>query len=205
MANKTGILPANGHRIQGRSSEDFLNSDEILNELNLIGTENFMDAGCGDGHIAIKALDYIKEGTVYALDIYEPSVEDMEKYRKENNIENLIPIKSDVREKIDLDDDTLDVVLMVNVFHGFTASRKTAEAIKELKRVIKPEGGRIAIMDYKKQETRHGPPYAVRSSPEELKKEFIKHGLEMTYLNDEIGEEIPEGMSHYFIVFEYKK
>ena len=204
MKNKTGLLPANGHRIQGRSSEEFLDTVEILDELNLKGNENFMDVGCGDGHVAIKALDYLSEGNVYALDIYEPSVEDMEKFKKENNVDNLFPIQSNVSEKIDLDDDTLDVALMVNVFHGFTASRTTDEAISELKRVIKPEGGRIAIMDYKKQDVKHGPPYAIRSTPDELRREFIKHGLVMTHLNEEIGEKIPEGMSHYFIVFEYK-
>ena len=31
--NNTGLLTANGHRIQGRSSEDFLDVDEILMEL----------------------------------------------------------------------------------------------------------------------------------------------------------------------------
>lgn len=202
MKNKTGMLPANGHRIQGRSSEDFLDVVEILDELNLTGEENFMDAGCGDGHVSIKALEYIDSGNVYALDIFEPSVEDMKKYREENNVENLIPIVSDIADKIDLDDDVLDVILMVNVFHGFKASRKMPAAIAELSRVIKDEGGRIAIMDYKKQDVKHGPPYAIRSSPDELKGEFEKQGLVMTYLNEEIGEDIPEGKSHYLIVFE---
>lgn len=202
MKNKTGMLPANGHRIQGRSSEDFLDVVEILDELNLTGEENFMDAGCGDGHVAIKALEYIDKGNVYALDIFEPSVDDMKKYKEENDVENLIPIVSDIADKIDLDDNVLDVILMVNVFHGFKASRKMPAAIAELSRVIKDEGGRIAIMDYKKQDVKHGPPYAIRSSPDELKEEFEKQGLVMTYLNEEIGEDIPEGKSHYFIVFE---
>ena len=68
--NSTGLLPANGHRIQGRSSEDFLDVDEILRELNLKGDETLMDAGCGDGHVAIKALDLLPDGVVYALDVY---------------------------------------------------------------------------------------------------------------------------------------
>ncbi len=202
MKNKTGMLTANGHRIQGRSSEDFLDVVEILDELNLTGEENFMDAGCGDGHVAIKALEYIDNGNVYALDVFEPSVEDMKKYKEENDVENLIPIVSDIADKIDLDDDVLDVILMVNVFHGFKASRKMPAAIAELSRVIKDDGGRIAIMDYKKQDVKHGPPYAIRSSPDEFKEEFEKQGLVMTYLNEEIGEDISEGKSHYLIVFE---
>ena len=90
---------------------------------------------------------------------------------------------------------------MVNVFHGFTASRKVDEAISEFARLIKNDG-RIAIMDYKKWDVPKGPPTQVRSSPEELEEFFAKHGLKKTYLNEEIGEDIPEGKSHFFIVFE---
>ena len=162
-----------------------------------------MDAGCGDGHIAIKLLDeYIDSGKVYAVDIYDASIEDMEKYKLENNVDNLINIEADITQGIDeIEDRTLDVILMVNVFHGFTASRKVDEAIREFARLIKNDG-RIAIMDYKKWDVPKGPPTQVRSSPEELEEAFAKHGLKMTYLNEEIGEDIPEGKSHYFIVFE---
>ena len=150
MGKKKMMMPANGHRIQGMTSEKFLDANEFLDELNLTGSENFMDAGCGDGHVAIKALEeYITDGCVYALDMYEPSIEDMLKYKQENNADNLIPIVSNIAEHIDLDDETLDVILMVNVFHGFKATRTLDEAVDELARVIKTDGGRIAIMDYK--------------------------------------------------------
>ena len=79
------MMPANGHRAHGFSSAHFLDSDEILKELDLKGDETFMDAGCGDGHNAIKLLeDYNHKGTVYAVDIYDASIEDMEVYKKEN-------------------------------------------------------------------------------------------------------------------------
>ena len=197
------MMPANGHRAHGFSSEFFLDSNEIIDELDLKGCEKIMDAGCGDGHIAIKLLDeYIDSGCVYAVDIYDASIEDMEKYKAENSVENLINIEADITQGVtQIEDGTLDVILMVNVFHGFTASRKTDEAIDEFARLIK-DGGRIAIMDYKKWDVPKGPPTQVRSSPEELEEMFAKHNLKMTYLNEEIGEDIPEGKSHYFIVFE---
>lgn len=196
------MVPENGHRACGFSSAFFLDSDEILNELNLEGSEVFMDAGCGDGHNAIKLLeDYSHEGTVYAVDIYGASVEDMETYRKENNVENLINIQADITEGIpDVEDASVDVVLLVNVFHGFKASRKLDEAVLELKRIVSSEG-KIAIMDYKAWDVPKGPPTRVRSSPEDLEKLFAKHGLKKIYLNENIGEDIPEGKSHYLIMF----
>ena len=193
----------NGHRAHGFSSVHFLDSDEIISELNLKGNETFMDAGCGDGHIAIKVVEeYLPDGTVYAVDVYDASIKDMEAYKAENNVENLINIEADITKGIPgVDDESIDVVLMVNVFHGFRASRTMDEAIDEFARIIKQDG-KIAIMDYKAWDVPKGPPTAFRSSPEELEEVFAKHGLKMTHLNEEIGEDIPQGKSHYFIVFQ---
>ncbi len=195
-------MPENGHRAHGFSSANFLDSDEILNELNLTGLETFMDAGCGDGHIAIKAIEeYLPNGNVYAVDIYDASIEDMETYKKDNNVDNLINIEADITEGIpDVKDDSVDVILLVNVFHGFKASRRLDDAVIELKRIIKSEG-KIAIMDYKAWDVPKGPPTQVRSSPSDLEKLFNKHGLKKIYLNEKIGEDIPEGKSHYLIMF----
>lgn len=196
------MMPENGHRAHGFSSVFFLDSDEIIQELELAGDETFMDAGCGDGHNAIKILeDYNHKGLVYAVDIYNASIEDMETYKSENSIENLINIEADITEGIPgVDDESIDVVLMVNVFHGFKASRKMDEAVDELSRIIKKDG-KIAIMDYKAWDVPNGPPTQVRSSPEDLEKLFNDHGLKKIYLNEEIGEDIPEGKSHFLIMF----
>ena len=195
-------MPENGHRAHGFSSANFLDSDEIIKELKLNGDETFMDAGCGDGHNAIKILeDYNHKGTVYAVDIYDASIEDMETYKKDNNVENLINIEADITEGIQgVEDGSIDVVLLVNVFHGFKASRKLDEAVLELSRIMKDDG-KIAIMDYKAWDVPNGPPTKMRSSPEDLEKLFNKHNLKKVYLNEEIGENIPQGKSHYLIMF----
>lgn len=202
MGNKTGMLPANGHRIQGRSSEDFLDAKEIINSLNLKGNEIFMDAGCGDGHVAIEAVDILSnEALIYAVDVFEPSIQDLEKFVEKEKITNLIPLLSDISKHIDVDDDVIDVCLMINVFHGFKARRNMDEAVEELKRIIKPITGRIVIMDYKKHEAKHGPPYPIRSSPEELEELFNKHGLNLVSLDNDVGEDIEQGKSHYLMMF----
>lgn len=202
MGNNTGMLPFNGHRIQGRSSKDFLDTKEIINSLNLKGNEIFMDCGCGDGHIAITVSDILSnESLIYAVDIFEPSIQDLEKFVEKEKITNVVPLVSDISKHIDVDDNTIDICLLVNVFHGFKARRVIDEAILELKRIIKPKIGKIVIMDYKKQKAKHGPPFPVRSSPEELEEIFNKHGLKLIFQDNEVGEDIKEGKSHYLLSF----
>ena len=191
------------HRHHGKSSADFLDSDEILTELNFKGNETFMDAGCGDGHIAIKALkDYLSDGTAYAVDNHKESIDEIESYIKENDLENLIAVHADFTKGVSaVCDESIDVILMLNVFHGFKASGEMDVVIEELKRMIKDEG-KIAIMDFKAIDMAKGPSTDIKSTPDELEELFSNHNLKMIYLNEEIGEDIPEGKSHFIIIFE---
>lgn len=204
MSNDTGLYPSNGHRIRGRSSESFIDARDIISRLDLRGDEVFMDAGCGDGHVAMEAYDMMNdEAMIYALDAYGPSIEDLENDLKEKGITNVIPIQSDITEEIALEDNMVDVCLIINVFHGFVAGENTDEAILELKRIIKP-GGKIAVMDYKKMDTGYGPPVKFKRDPDEIEKMFLKHGLKIVKLDTEVGEDLQQEKckSHYLAVFE---
>ena len=191
------------HRHHGKSSANFLDSDEILGELNLCGDETFMDLGCGDGYIAIKAInDYLHEGTVYAVDVYNLAIEELDAYKDENNVENLINIEADVTKGIsDVDDGKIDVILMLNVFHGFADVETRDKVIDELSRLINDKG-RIAIMEFKPIEWSFGPPTEIKCSPVELEEIFSKHGLKKVHLNENMGQKSSEDTSHYMIIFE---
>ena len=47
-----------------------------------------------------------------------------------------------------------------------------------------------------------GPPVDVRISSDDLEEVFSQHDFKKVYLNEDIGSDIPEGKSHYFIVFQ---
>ena len=190
-----------GHKHHGKSSAKFLDSDEILAELNLKGDESFLDAGCGDGFISIKAVEkYLPEGTVYAVDIFDESIKQLDEYKQENNIENLINIEADLTEGVPIDDGMIDVIFMLNVFHGFTSENR-GDVINELIRLTKDDG-KIAIMDFKAFDMPVGPPTEIRIPSSEVEDIFKGHNLKKVYLNDEIGAEFNEGKSHYLIIFE---
>lgn len=187
------------HRHHGKSSAKFFNAEDILDELQLKDNETFLDAGCGEGYISKKAAsDYLSEGLVYAVDSYAGSVNSLNEYVRENNVENIICIEADIAREIpSIDDESVDVALMVNVFHGFKASGEMDDVVEILKKLIK-SGGRIAIVDFKAVEMPIGPPVEIRSSPVELEELFLNHGLRKIYLNENMGKE----NSHYIIIFE---
>lgn len=191
------------HVHHAKSSANFLDSDEILGELNLKGNETFMDLGCGDGYISIRAIkDYLPQGRVYAVDVYDVAIDELNEYKDKNNIENLINIEADVTEGIsDVDDGEIDVILMLNVFHGFEDSQTRDKVAEELSRLIN-DGGRIAIMEFRPVDWSFGPPKEIKCSANELEELFNRHGLRKVHLNEKVGQKGPEGNSHYMIIFE---
>jgi len=143
-----------------------------------------------------------EDSIIYALDIYQPSIEDMQKDIDKQEIQNIIPLESNIAGNINLDDDEVDITLMINVFHHFVAQETADDAIEELKRITKPKG-KIAVMDYKKMDSGYGPPVKFKSSPEEMVELFLKHDMKMVQLDTEVGEVLDDGtLSHYLIVFE---
>ena len=191
------------HKHHAKSSVNFLDSDEILEKLNLNGNEVFMDAGCGDGHIAIKALnDYLPNGLVYAIDNYDISIRELEDYKKENNLEKLITVQADLTKDIpQIDDDAIDMIFMLNVVHGFKASGNMDDVIEKLLRILKSDG-KIAIVEFRPIDWTFGPPTEIKYAPEELEGIFNNHGFKKIYLNEELGQEGLEEKSHYLIIFE---
>ncbi len=191
------------HKHHAKSSVNFLDSDEILEKLKLNGNEIFMDAGCGDGHIAIKALnDYLPNGLVYAIDNYDVSIRELEDYKTENNLEKLITIQADLTKDIpQIDDDSIDMIFMLNVVHGFKASGNMDDVIEKLLRILK-SNGKIAIVEFRPIDWTFGPPTEIKYAPDELEGIFNNHGFKKIYLNEELGQEGLEEKSHYLIIFE---
>ena len=190
------------HKHHAKSSINFLDSDEILEKLNLKGSEVFMDAGCGDGHIAIKALnDYLPNGMAYAVDNYDISIKELEEYKQENNLDNLVNIQADLTEDIpQIGDNSIDIIFMLNVVHGFKASGNMGDVIEKLLRILKNDG-KMAIVEFKPIEWIFGPPLEIKYAPNELEEIFKGFGFKKVYFS-ELGQEGLEEKSHYLIIFE---
>jgi ubiquinone/menaquinone biosynthesis C-methylase UbiE len=191
------------HVHHAKSSVKFFNSDEILKLLNFKGNEVFMDAGCGDGHIAITAVkNYLPDGMVYAVDNYEPAINELEEFISQNGIENLISVNADItRDIVQIEDDVIDIVLMINVVHGFKPAENIDEVIDNFLRILK-DNGKFAVVDFNPIDLDVGPPLEIKYAPDELENIFNNHGFKKIYLNEELGMDSPKGKSHYLIIFE---
>ncbi|CAG0960435.1 MAG: menaquinone biosynthesis methyltransferase [Candidatus Methanoperedens nitroreducens] len=164
-----------------------LNPEIILDKLELTGEMVIADLGCGTGFFSIPASKRVKK--VFALDIQQEMLDillDKIKKEKITNIQTLLSEES----FIPLPDDSVDILLMVNVFHELGDK---LSILKEVKRVITNKG-RLMIIDWEKIEMEIGPPFEERFDEKEV--------IDICFTNGfKILEQSYAGPYNYLLVF----
>jgi len=181
------MIEKHGHVHHSRSSKDILSAMEVLEAVGLEIGDIFLDAGCGDGYISIAASNLVgDQGKIYALDVYPKSIETVKKEIEDKKLDNTHAILADISKNIPLDLDSIDIVLMANVLHGFVADEEVEKVMSNIVEVLKP-GGVLAVVEFRKLDGIKGPPFNIRISPEEVSIILKDYGFEITDKH-EIGE-----------------
>jgi ubiquinone/menaquinone biosynthesis C-methylase UbiE len=118
---------------------------KFLNEVGMIkpGT-HVLDYGCGPGNYTIATAELVgPSGKVYAVDIHPMAIREVQNKANKKGLRNVQTILTDC--KTELDDASIDVVLLFYVLHDF---KNPDLIIKELDRVLKPMCI-LSIIDHK--------------------------------------------------------
>jgi ubiquinone/menaquinone biosynthesis C-methylase UbiE len=108
----------------------------ILKEVEIKPGDHVLDYGCGPGGYVLPTSELVgNSGKTYALDINPLAVKRVEKIASKNQLANVETTCSDC--KTGLQDDSLDVVLLYDIFHMLSDPNGV---LKELHRVLKPNG-----------------------------------------------------------------
>lgn len=116
--------------------EMFLSPEKLLAETGITKGFQVLDYGCGIGSHSVAAAKIVgSKGRVYAADINPTALKYVKKAILRNCLENVEVIKTGYI--LNLPDDSMDVVLLYDVYHVLKKPRK---AIGELYRVLKDDG-----------------------------------------------------------------
>lgn len=153
---------------RGPSSYWMHDPEDIFAELALNPGDYFLDLGCGPGDYSIRAAEIIGDtGVVYALDSREEAIDKLMEKIAPNGPANIRAINTDITLLLPLADHSIDVCLMATVLHVPQVTKAGPRLFREIHRVVKP-GGRLAIIECKKENQSFGPPMHMRLSPEEV-------------------------------------
>ena len=115
-------------------------------------------------------------GLVYAVDLWEEGLRLLEEEIGSQNLTNILPLHADATDQIEIDDYSVDLCFMATVLHDFDEAKATDPVLKNIKRILKPNGC-LVIIEFKKIDGPPGPPKSIRLSEAEVEQMVTKHGF----------------------------
>ncbi|WP_224490897.1 class I SAM-dependent methyltransferase [Robertkochia flava] len=120
------------------------NTALLLANMNLNPGEVIADIGAGSGYHVMKIAPKVSQGLVYAVDIQEEMLDAINDKLKDQGINNVKTIEGSP-QYTGLPENSLDKILMVDVYHEF---EYPAEMMASIKNALKANG-RIYLVEYR--------------------------------------------------------
>jgi len=114
---------------------------EILETVGIKTGQIVLDFGCGSGTYTIPAAKIVGEqGKVFALDRDRKALDELMQKAESARLKNIERIDTSGESKFGLADESIDVVLLFDVFHHYYFPDKDARKrlLEEIYRVMKP-------------------------------------------------------------------
>ncbi len=158
MAHKFDVTARK--KLNSEERRKLLTPRETLIRLGYKKVDTMADIGCGTGLFTLPAAELSVKGTkIYAIDISKEMLNEVISQAEKENLQNIIPVKSEEYD-FRLDDEIADFVLLCTVLHEVDDKlRLLAEAAR-----ICHSGGTIAVIEFNETNTNFGPPMSHRLS-----------------------------------------
>ena len=193
-AQQAGVHPLSGRRfaqtmsVEGadwldRSERDLEeNPDRAIDVLKLEKGSTVADVGAGSGYMTVKLAKKVgPQGKVYANDIQQGMLDLLSKRVTKSKLTNVSTVLG-TQDDPKLPADTLDLVIMVDVYHELSQPQVMLRHIRDS---LKP-GGRLVLLEYRKED----PDIPIRPehkmSVADAKLEVEAEGFKLTKTNEDL-------------------
>src|SRR5699024_955886 len=164
--------PEKANVLMSSDRMELLPPDKIIGHLDIKPSDTIADLGAGNGYFAIPMAQSTKQ-FIYAVDIEPKMLEMLKENAEQEQLENIQYVESDL-DQIQLDDDSVNKVMISLVLHEVPNLDKT---LGEIKRILK-SGGNILIIEWEAVKTESGPPLHHRIASEEMVSVLKKNGFD---------------------------
>lgn len=144
---------------------------ETLRSLGIGAGETLAEVGSGNGYFALPAARIVEPNPVYAVDLDESVLEELQLLADKHGIDNVVTVHGDARALAETLPEAVDTVLVANTFHGVA---NPEEFVHEISEALQPDGRFLVVNwhDRPRAETTvldspRGPPTELRLSPSE--------------------------------------
>ena len=171
-------------RFEDPSRESWQKPAEVIAMLGDINGKTIMDIGAGTGYFSFRMAD--QGARVIAADVDERFLEYMET-KKQETANELVITRKVPYDNPKLETHEADVVVIIDTYHHI---ENRVNYFGKVLKGLKP-GGKLMVVDFKKEKTPHGPPMHHRLASDvvisELKEAgFTNHGNRCRYFGTSI-------------------
>ena len=124
--------------------EEEENTSILLRNMDIGINDTLADIGAGSGYHVFKLTSLATSGLVYAVDIQDEMLEELRKNKAIGQVKNLEIIKGG-EKSVNLPENSVDKVLMVDVYHEFNYPK---EMLASIKKSLKADG-KIFLIEYR--------------------------------------------------------
>ena len=170
----------NKHKLDNPQRREMLPPERTLLQMGLREGDVMADVGCGIGYFTFPASEIVGDsGKVYAVDVSEEMLKDVEKIIQEKNISNVETMLTD-GSMPGLEHAGITFAFTSNVLHEIEDVEGFIQGIKNILAV----NGRMAVVEWEKIDSDFGPPKDHRLDKVELAKFMVAAGFKNTSLID---------------------
>ena len=159
-------------------------SKKFLNELGIHAGSILVDLGCGAGDYSLYISDVVgQDGCIYAVDKLDV-IDWLSARIAAENCLNIKPVVCNLNEeRLPLENGSADTCFLFTVLHHIAISANPEHVLKEACRILKP-GGKLYVLECKKEPSDFGPPLHMRLSEEEVEALGAQSGFVKTGIKD---------------------
>ena len=134
--------------LQRSEREKEENVSKLIENLKIKSSDIIADIGAGSGYHVFKMAPLAKNGFVYAVDIQVEMLMVIDKMKNSTKFRNVKTVLG-TEKSIELPKNSIDKVLMVDVYHEFAFP---VEMITSIKKAMKPDG-ELFLIEYRGEDS----------------------------------------------------
>ena len=148
------------------------NVSSLIKNMKIKSNEVIADIGAGSGYHAFRIASLVTNGLVYAVDIQPEMLMAIEKTKEFKKVENIKTILG-TEKTVELPKNSVDKILMVDVYHEFSFP---VEMINSIKNALKPNG-ELFLIEYRAEDLKVPIKRIHKMTEEQAVKEMKAAGL----------------------------